>query len=191
MQMDHFYSIDGLTQGDHVPNQMASVTIFLDASFNSPDWPMLNKIICQWRRQEDLTREQCGLPSIYDTYTGCRVNTRGHRRTLRTQDEASNATSAAELIKSISVHDIMMVNYKNDQLFENGTAEPMKVYMDTETPEIDWDEFVRDVYEKEAEALDDTRHLSTLDVDYASVGPWNNYFGLLKVKTEYYFRYSG
>jgi hypothetical protein len=60
--------------------QMASVTIFLEAYDNAPDWDVLNRVLCQWRAAEERTRAQCDLPSVQDEYPGCFYYQRGHDR---------------------------------------------------------------------------------------------------------------
>jgi Eukaryotic-type carbonic anhydrase len=57
--------------------QMAALTIFLEAFDDADDYPVLNKLICQYRKVEEQTRRRCGLSSVSTTYPGCRVYTRG------------------------------------------------------------------------------------------------------------------
>jgi Eukaryotic-type carbonic anhydrase len=57
---------------------MAALSIFLEAFENADDYPVLNKLICQYRKVEEQTRRRCGLPSVLTSYPGCRVYTRGH-----------------------------------------------------------------------------------------------------------------
>lgn len=41
--------------------QLGNVVIFLQAFNDTAPWPMLDKLICQWRRVEEEARESCGL----------------------------------------------------------------------------------------------------------------------------------
>ena len=75
VQMAHFYSITGEAAG--VDNEMATVAIFLEAYEDSPPYPYLDRLICEWRKVEDKTREQCGLDTV-DPYPGCFNPGRGH-----------------------------------------------------------------------------------------------------------------
>jgi len=56
---------------------MASVTIFLEAYDDVPDYDVLNRLICQWRKVEEENRQLCGLPSIVEEYPGCFSYRRG------------------------------------------------------------------------------------------------------------------
>jgi carbonic anhydrase len=75
VQMAHFYSVTGEEAG--VDNEMATVSIFLEAFEDYPPYPHLDRIICEWRKAEDKTREECGLPAV-GPYPGCFEITRGH-----------------------------------------------------------------------------------------------------------------
>lgn len=173
---------------------MASVTVFLEAYDDSPDYDVLNRIICQWRKAEDRTREQCGLPSVYSQYPGCFPYQRARggdgdvtspsnaepdsSRNLRQQRNTDK--------KSLSAHDIIMHNHHRDKnttkriIMDDADFEP-------EDPDFDWDAFIASVYERERSSQQNRRRL----LNYDHVGPWFNYFPLIDVKTEYYYRYSG
>jgi carbonic anhydrase len=75
VQMAHFYSVTGEEAG--VDNEMATVSIFLEAIEDSPPYLHLDRIICEWRKAEDKTREECGLPAV-GPYPGCFDISRGH-----------------------------------------------------------------------------------------------------------------
>jgi hypothetical protein len=64
IQLAHFYSIVW-------DNEMATVSIFMEAYDDAPPYKFLDKVICQWRRKEYETRLQCGLDPIDGTYPGC------------------------------------------------------------------------------------------------------------------------
>ena len=75
LQMAHFFSVSGEEAG--VDNEMAHVSIFLEAVDDFPPYPHLDRLICEWRKAEDKTREECGLPSV-GPYPGCYNPARGH-----------------------------------------------------------------------------------------------------------------
>ena len=153
----------------------------MEAYDNAPDYDMLNKVICQWRRVEDDTREQCGLPSVTSFYPGCFYYRRGH------DDGNRNLRKTSDSVKAKSIHDVLLEKSKVAAGNPESDAWNMDVEDSFEEPEdFDWDEFIRDVYRQE-EMRSHGRHL----IDYDHIGPWHNYFGMLGVKTEYYYRYSG
>ena len=179
--MYQFYSVTAQQAG--VPNQMGTVSIFLEAYSGAKDYNVLNKLICMWRRTEEMTRKQCGLPSISTTYPGCPVYTRGQSSIFDSDTSNRNLRASA---KAQSLHDVLAE--KLEEAKYNASAyEPLTMSEkdDFEEPEQDWDEIIQEYYQKQGEEQAHGRHLS-----YENV-PWHNYFGLLDVKTEYYFRYSG
>jgi hypothetical protein len=64
IELFHFYSID-------YDNEMATVSVFMEAYDDAPPYKYLDKVICQWRRKEYNTRLQCGLDPVDSTYPGC------------------------------------------------------------------------------------------------------------------------
>jgi hypothetical protein len=50
---------------------MATVSFFMEAYEDAAPYEMLDKLICQWRKSEERTREACGLDPILNTYPGC------------------------------------------------------------------------------------------------------------------------
>jgi hypothetical protein len=64
IEMFHFYSLD-------FDNEMATVSVFMEAYDDAPPYKYLDKVICQWRRKEYNTRLQCGLDPVESTYPGC------------------------------------------------------------------------------------------------------------------------
>jgi hypothetical protein len=196
--MYHFYSISGDAAG--VDNEMAAVTMFLQDYDDAPDYDMLNKIICQWRKNEDQTREACGLPSVTDEYPGCYYYTRGHTQdsTVSTASVggARNLRANQDLPKPrpkpLSAHDLIIHNYEQSLIDENYIPKTIKMHPDDykDEDDFDWDDFIAQQYQKEeSEPNADERHRHLENYDH--VGPWFNYFPMLGVKTEYYFRYSG
>lgn len=189
LQLYHFYSVPGEEAG--VDNEMGAVSIFLEAYEDTPDYDFLNRAICEWRRAEERTRSQCGLPSIPTEYPGCYPYKRGFGQNVTSPANAepdagrklrgsnSDPTHKIRTAQSLILHNTLHGNATNQHKI-------MMSEEDYDSPDIDWDAFIAEVYAHE-EARQHGRHL----VDYEHVGPWHNYFGMLGVKTEYYYRYSG
>jgi hypothetical protein len=187
--MYHFYSVTAAEAG--VPNQMGTVAIFLEAG-DYDDYPVLNKLICQWRRVEQDTRKQCGLSSSTSRYSGC--NDYAGADSIFDLDSDGNRNLRGVSNKTQSIHDALM-----DQLTQAMTDpsmyEPLIISEEKavgqnadktqEDLDVEWDEYIRSWHHQQEEDQR-SRHLA----GYQNV-PWHNYFGLLDVKTEYYFRYSG
>lgn len=181
---------------------MAAVSVFLESYDDTPDYDVLNRVICQWRKDEDRTREQCNRDSVQTEYPGCFYNRRGHalfnttlpdivaqgfgRRELR--GETGKVT---EPERPLSAHDIILHNWKHQQ---GNTGQPTKIIrMSPENfepvdPNFDWDAFIASQYTPD-ESI--TKGNQRKLIDFNHVGPWFNYFPMLGVRTEYYFRYSG
>ena len=159
---------------------MAAVSVFLEEVDDSPDNDVLNRIICQWRESEEEIREVCGLASVKTHYPGCYYYTReADARRLR-KEKASGGVgpkSAADLIlgnrlKRYSQKTILLDHNDDD---------------DDDSVLFDWDAFIKSYLEASDDESPKIRHL----MDYDHVGPWFNYFPMLDVRTEYYYRYSG
>jgi hypothetical protein len=195
---------------------MATVAIFLDSYEDTPDYDVLNKIICQWRKVEDETRAQCGMPSVYQEYPGCYLMRRGYdnittpagyddtvssRQLLRSAatvngndkaDADASPPPPPRKAKALSPQDVLSRNVMSN----NNGGKKHRILMDEaefeSDEDFDWDAFIQDVYAKEAAAAklqqeqQHGRHL----LDYGHVG-WFNYFPLIGCKTEYYYRVSG
>jgi hypothetical protein len=152
---------------------MAAVSIFLEEYDDVPDNDFLNKIICQWRRAEEETRKTCGLASVSTHYPGCYFNQReASKRRLKTETSAlkSHPKSAGDLLLQNIVYP---ASAQRTILIEDD-------FDDVRT-------ISNDRYISDSSQGGDGRHL----MDYDHVGPWFNYFPMLEVKTEYYYRYSG
>ncbi|EEC49975.1 predicted protein [Phaeodactylum tricornutum CCAP 1055/1] len=193
LHMYHFYSVTGAEAG--IDNEMASVAFFLEAYDDIPDYPMLNRLICQWREAEEKTREECGLPSILTEYPGCFFYNRGHTDSAVTTQSISNGqrklrTTSRNLRPKVkSVHDIILQNH--EQMQSNATFKPHKLILSEDDhaeadPDFDWGAFVA---EQVAKSTSSQEHRELMNYDH--VGPWFNYFPLVDVRTEYYYRYSG
>lgn len=159
---------------------MAAVSIFLEEIEEAPDNDVLNRVICQWRQAEEETREACGLPSVQTHYPGCYFYMRaaGARR-LRSQEPEQKAPFR-------SVADLIRENQGNQ-------GSPKFIIMDPgddgdeQSSGFEWDTFIKSYSETTSQTGLNNRHL----MDYDHVVPWFNYFPMLDVRTEYYFRYSG
>jgi len=176
---------------------MATVAFFLEAYDDTPDFDVLNRIICQWRKAEDLTRAECGLPSVTSEYPGCFFYQRGVNdditspaKTVAKGDRQLRERKRERTQRLTSVHDVIAHNLLHD--FNNESFTLKKIIMEEEDftyddKNFDWDAFIQEVYDQEQLRHQTSRHL----VDYQHVGPWFNYFPLIACKTEYYYRYSG
>uniref|UniRef100_A0A7S2YLZ8 carbonic anhydrase n=1 Tax=Entomoneis paludosa TaxID=265537 RepID=A0A7S2YLZ8_9STRA len=191
MQMYHWYSVNATVAG--INNEMASVTIFLDAHNDTADYDYLNKLICQWREAEDTSRDQCGLPSVSVEFPGCFFHRRGHDANETPEGEPNTQRlhqrhrerRLAAKPKSMTAHDVIVGNTMSN-------SEERTIVLDDEDLEpiddFDWDSFIASHYSDRSN-IDGSHHRKLINFDH--VGPWSNYFGMLDVRTEYYFRYSG
>jgi hypothetical protein len=163
------------------------------------DWPELNRVICGWREAEEKNRRACGLPSVEEEYPGCVYYRRGHSVTNETTIAAQGVrrglqnryNEGEKTIKdykpATSAIDIMMEN-----LLQHNSGNTTYKQKDIDFDEVegledfDWDAFVEEQYKKDELKKQNTRRL----LDYQHV-PWFNYFPMIEVRTEYYYRYSG
>jgi Eukaryotic-type carbonic anhydrase len=154
-------------------SQLASVTVFLDASHDSPHYPMLDRLICQWRRFEASTRIACGLGAIETEYPGCFPNT-------------SNGTARRHLRHSQFSREPRFQTFFDvlDHNARNPVSSRVNIEMDNENwkpaekSNEEWEEWIHD--QRNHRDLIENAHLN-----------WFNYFLMLGVRTEYYFRYEG
>jgi hypothetical protein len=73
VSLSHFYELD------HYKNQIGYVSIFLQDYPGERPWHYLDKLICQFRREEEKRRSECGLPPA-PVYKMCELY-RGQERT--------------------------------------------------------------------------------------------------------------
>jgi Eukaryotic-type carbonic anhydrase len=189
---------------------MASVTAFLEAYHNVDDWDVLNRIICAWRETEDNIREECGLPSVEVDYIGCPVYRRGRSwntngqvyanssssRKLRHSDNAETPVVASRPKRSHQKpkcpHDLILDNIK--RLSINNTHIAKRIHVTEETLEKQQINVERDL-----DASVDSHNIASMSSNSALArrlvssdnSSWLNYFPMLGVRTEYYYRYSG
>jgi hypothetical protein len=180
---------------------MGTVTMFLEAYDDVPDYDVLNKLICSWRDDEEKTRAECNLNSVLSEYPGCisysrggivddgsgGVTTQGTARNMMMDGFNSNPPPPRRT-RAKSAHDVILDNHMNMAFDE--TYEPETISLDADhhvvdDTKIDWDAFIAEQYEKEYE-----NHHGRELINYDHVN-WFNYFGMLAVRTEYYYRYSG
>lgn len=197
--MYHFYSVTGREAG--VDNEMGTVTVFLQVYDDAPPYRFLDKIICEWRRHENNVRQECGLDPIEQNYPGCFPNTR--RRNLRTESRRRQVQRQ----QFQTIHDVIIHNtrHKNNPNVTKPTIILEDVNFEPMDPKKDWDAWIQNESDKlraqdaayrakqkaanmthPDEDTDEYRRLIQGDeID------WYNYFLMLGVRTEYYFRYSG
>jgi len=178
-----FYQLPYADQGVTGPRKRVGiVSIFLHAYSNVLPDPLLDKMICQFRKTEDQVRQQCGLESVANTYRGC-SNFRRRARKLRGNETFSNK------------------NYFPGENRTNKELEPPIHPVDYITdPEEDQKEPITDAdfnkYIEEQIAMgggngnwtghpdvDPERHL--LNYDHVEFSNWGF---LVNVRTEYYHR---
>jgi len=119
--MAHFYSVSAQQAG--VANEMAHVSIFLEAYDDAPPYPYLDRVICQWRRAEEKIREQCGLPSV-QPYPTCFNPTRGHTNPTNnpTTNPTQPPTSPPAVVVDIPPFSILPINNTTESTHETSTT---------------------------------------------------------------------
>jgi len=110
----HFYEIE------HYKNQLGKVVIWLDGYDDTEPWPMLDKLICQWRETEEKVREDCGLDSVTTYYPGCTNYDRGHT-------PAPSAPPNLEPSSAPSVTTVPSSDPTTSPVTQSPTNEPTKV----------------------------------------------------------------
>lgn len=189
IQLHQFYQIP--PRPGVVTNEMGTVSFFLEARDHWPDNANLNRMICQFRRKEEETRQQCGLESVPMGYPGCWTYTRFNEtaaestreRNLRKgREHVDRIKTDPQLYEPPTVYDLFMHNFQHEH---NESYAPKMVNTDGIT--TDPKDFRRPAdVAKELEEKQERRHLLEYDhLDY------HNYWPLLDVRTEYYHRYQG
>lgn len=192
-----------------VNNEMGTVSVFLKAYDDAAPYRYLDKVICQWRRKEYEVRKQCGLPSVESTYPGCfPMNDR--RRNLRRRDDDENPEQHFKRHPKgfRTAHDVILYNdfHKDDPNHTDIKLHMEDSNWDPADDTIDWDNFVAEqsqkmneedeLYRKLMAAGNNLTHSALHEqyrralLEYDEI-PWFNYWPMLGVRTEYYFRYSG
>ena len=177
----------------------------MEAYDDAPPYDYLDKLICQWRSHEESVRKSCGLDPVQTNYPGCFPNIRESpnlkkRRNL--EEEGSNVKNHFQR-KFQNVQDVIIHNARQRG---NTSHVPVMVEMSPENwdPEEvkDWDAFIeaesakitekeRKYYQQRQQGRDEMSeqdHRNLIQGDHLE---WFNYFLMLGVRTEYYFRYEG
>ena len=199
LQMHHFYSVRKET------NEVSAVSIFLQAYDNAQPFRFLDKLICLWRHYEQATRSSCNLRPITDPYPGCFPVS---RRDLLRREQQQNKTKPKSQYPTIM--DWIFAKESRVIPSANTTTIPTLVmdevnYEDAEMDDEEWGEFIAqesarfqseesmwkklrrefNTTDQAHEAFHQRHLLAGNDLD------WFNYFAMLAVRTEYYFRYTG
>jgi hypothetical protein len=148
------------------------VTVFLEASQDAPHYPVLDRLICQWRRFEDSTRAACGLDPVPSNYPGCfpYIPNGPERRNLRHSQWRKGPQFGTVL-------DVLDHNARNPRSSRVDIEIDHENWEQAEMSEEEWEEWIQDQSHR---GLIENTHLN-----------WFNYFLMLGVRTEYYFRYEG
>jgi len=211
IELKHFYSATAQEAG--VNNEVAVVSIFMNAYDDAPPYRFLDKIICQWRRKEYEVRKECGMQPINTTYPGCFPLKRNLRRKTVEQTDELDAIlqSTKRAVKNhphIRTAEDVIIH--NDQHRDNPNHKNMKIYMDAinwgPPEEKDWEAFIEeqskqmkdeeDLYKRLKQMQYGGNHTDELHEHFRRLYQydeleWFNYWPMLGVRTEYYFRYSG
>ena len=181
VQFYQFYS--DVTGGTN--NEMGTISVFLDASDKHEDWPVLNKLICQWRRHEEANRERCGMGSVTSYYPGCWDFDRISNNTSTSFQGSGRRMEEnnAEAFDDEPIHALDLI-LRNHVLQGNESFVPRKLHLGKQRrgEELDVDELLK----SGSESSHGRRHL----INYEHVD-WHNYFAMVDVRTEYFFRYTG
>jgi len=220
IQLQHFYSVPARETGTNVNNEMGTVSVFLKAYDDAAPYRYLDKVICQWRRKEYEVRKECNLPLVAPTYPGC-FPINNVRRSLRRRDSTNNtATDKGRPVSNFkrhpkgfrTIHDVLLYN---DYHKNNPNHTEIKIQMedsnwDPADDTIDWDDYIGDQSRKMNEEEQIYQEMIAMEngtgnnlyngtlheqyrrklLNYDDI-PWFNYWPMLGVRTEYYFRYSG
>ena len=158
-QLYHFYSVTAQQAG--VANEMGTVSVFLQVYDDAEPYRDLDRVICQWRRYEEMVRQDCGLDPIQSHYPGCFPNYRtaqfGKRRNMRTKDgvvdaNSNNSTAATpstnpqvKFRQFNSVHDLILHNELHK---DNDEVKKPRLILDDinfgPAEEKDWDAWIAD-----------------------------------------------
>mmetsp|Transcript_3495 Transcript_3495/g.6582 ORF Transcript_3495/g.6582 Transcript_3495/m.6582 type:complete len:572 (+) Transcript_3495:230-1945(+) len=204
IQLQHFYSVTASQAG--VNNEMGTVSVFMQAYEDAAPYRYLDKIICQWRRKEYEVRKECGLDPIETSYPGCFPLKRNLRR--KVQEVNATSTNAPKgRSKFQTAQDVILHNY---QFKDHPNHSNVKIFMEESNwapaEEKDWDAWIAEQSQKMQQEEELYHRMRTMDhggnhtdqlhqqfrqlLEYDEI-EWFNYWPMLGVRTEYYFRYSG
>jgi len=204
LQMHHFYSVPSSVSG--VDNEVATVGMFMQVYDNVPPYRDLDKILCLWRRKEYETRLACGLDPVEQNYPGCFPYQKD--RKLRKTTKTSNKRFS-------NVMDLYHAQHKLEQQLAMGmnVSSIPKLRMDPENwgpAEMDEEGWAKFIAEQSAMFKADDELWALLHKEFNDTAKaheeyhvrgrrlmggdelqWFNYWPMLGVRTEYYYRYSG
>jgi carbonic anhydrase len=208
IQLHHFYSVTAEEAG--INNELATVSIFAQAYDDAVPYPFLDKVICQWRRKEYDVRKECGLDPVESTYPGCFPLKRKKRNLRNEQEQRSISSPTNNSKKDIDFPTAQDVILYNDQRRNNPNHTNVKIHMDegnwAPAEEKDWDTWIKeqsnemtskeDIYHRMRNEYHGGNHTEELHQQFRKLYQydeleWFNYWPMLGVRTEYYFRYSG
>lgn len=222
IQLYHFYSVTA-EQANGTANEMAALSVFMEAYEDAPPYRYLDKVICQWRRKEYETRLACGLDPVNSTYPGCFPLSRRDRDLHeKAEDEEGGGLRRNQIYSSErgrpspnqhkKFQNVADVIYHNDfYLGEISTVPPVKIEMEeinwSPAEEKDWDSWIlqqsnamkqeEELYHKLKHSEEyGGKHSEELHEKYRNLiqgddEEWFNYWPMVGVRTEYYYRYSG
>lgn len=203
IQLYHFYSATARQAG--VNNEMGTVSVFMQAYEDAPPYRFLDKLICQWRRKEYEDRMACGLDPVEGSYPGCfPLRSPNIRRKAQSPMTPTHNDNKARLK---TVQDVILYN---DHHRNNPNHTNVVVDMDESNwapaEEKDWDDWIQqqsnkmkqeeELYERMMQLEHGGNHTEELHHEWRKLLQYDeleyfNYWPMLGVRTEYYFRYSG
>jgi hypothetical protein len=183
---------------------MATVSVFMQAFEDAVPYRYLDKLICQWRRKEYEVLKECGMAPIQSSYPGCfpRKNRNLRRTTASNSTKPSSSSPRFQTAQDVILH--------NDQYHEHPNHTAVRIMMEESNwgpaEDKDWDAWIAE-QSKKMQAEEELYHrMRTMEhegnhtydlheqfrklLEYDEI-EWFNYWPMLGVRTEYYFRYSG
>ena len=204
-----FYSVNNTV--DAVSNELGQVSVLMQAYDNVPPYRYLDILICQWRITENNVRKACGLSPITTPYPGCFPNSRRARNLrqeeLEEEDDDYDYDDDEETMwdpEYKTIYDILTHHSRND---ERPNVSRPKFHIDPSNrdpiDDKDWDTWIEEQSNRmkaedaayyHAQATSNTdeefEHEYRKLIEGAGI-EWFNFFLMLGVRTEYYFRYLG
>jgi hypothetical protein len=197
IQLAHFYSIPWW-------NEMATVSVMMNAYEDAPIYRYLDKVICQWRQREYEVRQECGLEPVQGSYPGCfplKKRDRERRNLRRSTMTEEERVKEAKRNRFQNVAEVILYNEKHRMdpdhtdvkiLLDNGDKEPSE--------EKDWDAWIQQKSEQmnkedtfyhdlkdnqfNGNHTDEALHEQFRKLLEGDEIPWFNYWPMLGVRTE-------
>lgn len=171
---------------------MATLSIFLEVYQDAAPYKFLDRLICQWRKQEDEIRQLCGLESVAP-YPGCWNPVREAVVIGRTAADDKNARRLLRNTVDKSVHSVMAEN--QEAAFGNKTI-PKQIHLSKEDfrepdrTDEEWEEWIEEL-SRESRQMDEAASNDNvlLTEDERKLLAWetlsfHNYQFLIDCKTE-------